>query len=91
MINRNEIINVGVAGALDEIGQRIQAYEQAEIRLREKLKPAALRPLNFTHRNGRAASNAAIESIRRAGREMKSKPPFYQNFSYLPLPLPPSP
>jgi hypothetical protein len=52
------IIYTGLADALAEI------HRQAEARLCEVMQPARFRPLNYTHRNGRAASNAIIEGIR---------------------------
>lgn len=53
------IIHVGIAEALAEITR------QAEMRLRNVMKPARLAPLNLSHRNGMAASNQVIEQIRR--------------------------
>jgi hypothetical protein len=61
-----ENIHVGTLAALMEINRRNQAYDRAERRLAEKLKPGLLTPLNLTHRNGQDASDAVIKEIRTA-------------------------
>lgn len=59
----NQISGYGNAAALAEIQRR--NFDEAEARLREKMKPAQLAPLNFTQVAGDAASDAVIEEIRR--------------------------
>jgi hypothetical protein len=54
MIAALQIPGAGIAEALAEI-----------IRLGEKIIPARLRPLNLSHRNGQAASDAVIAKLRR--------------------------
>lgn len=64
MLHRNELVHAGIAAAIAEINRRHELYEQAEIRLAAKMKPALLNPLNHSHENGRAASDAVMEAIR---------------------------
>jgi hypothetical protein len=51
------IIHIGIAEALAEI------HRQAEDRFRDAMKPSRLRPLNYSRRNGMAASDAVIAEI----------------------------
>ena len=47
--NQNQsypVIHVGIAEALAEIARRNESHDQAETRLREKMKPARLAPLS---------------------------------------------
>jgi hypothetical protein len=61
-MNTMQNILPGIAAAIEEIARRNQ-FDRAESRLAEKMRPARLAPLNLSHRNGMAASDAVINEI----------------------------